>query len=269
MKDYMAETVLKISGLIKTYKKGVVALDGLDLEIQEGALFGFVGPNGAGKSTTINILVNILKKDSGTIELFGEAITETSFDYKAKTGFLLEKPVYIDKLSVKEYLEFAGQMYGLENSVSEKRSKELIAFFELQNKRNELIETYSSGMKKTVSLAPALIHQPDILVLDEPFEGMDAIAIKKTKQLFLDLKNKGTTILITSHILSYVENICDEVAIINKGKIVYQNTTENIRNGFKEKMKEDAKLSALEEVFLSVVDEENNNQTLSWVEEKS
>lgn len=263
----MNNSILRIHGLKKTYRSSVLALSDLNLTIPNGLVFGFVGPNGAGKTTTINILANILKRDSGEIYLFGEALTEKSYEYKSRTGFVLERPTYIEKLSVKEYLSFAGAMYGIEGKEVETRANELIEFFELKEKQDEWIETYSAGMKKKVSMCAALIHDPEFLVLDEPFEGMDAIAINKTKKLFLDLKQKGTTILITSHILSYVENLCNEVAIIHKGKIVYRNTIENIQSEFKERLERDPKLSALEEIFLTVTeDRKKPEKSLSWVE---
>ncbi|MEE9166380.1 MAG: ABC transporter ATP-binding protein [Candidatus Neomarinimicrobiota bacterium] len=263
----MNSSILIVQALSKSYGPSVVALNGLNLDVSRGVIFGFVGPNGAGKTTTINILANILKRDSGEIHLFGESLTEKSYKYKGRTGFVLERPTYIEKLSAKEYLTFAGAMYGLEEKSVKERTSELIGFFELKDKQDKWIETYSAGMKKKVSLSAALIHDPEFLVLDEPFEGMDAIAVKKTKKLFLDLKKKGTTILITSHILSYVENLCDEVAIIHKGRVVYQNTIEDIRSEFREKLAEDPKLSALEEIFLSVVEEkEKQAKNLSWVE---
>lgn len=262
MNDYL----LIINQLRKVYKKNVIALDGLDFSLKHGQIVGFVGPNGAGKSTTINILANVLKRDSGDIIIFGEKLTNKSYKYKSNTGFVLEFPVYIEKLSIKEYLSFAGYMYGMNDSLIEKRSKELIAFFEMTNKQDEWIENYSTGMKKKVSLCATLIHDPEFLVLDEPFEGMDPIAIKKTKQLFRDLKKQGKTILITSHILGYLENLCDEVAIINKGKLVYQNTMDNVKSEFKNKIGERESLSALEEIFLDVVGEDaDSKQTLSWV----
>lgn len=262
----MNNTVLTIRSLKKSYGPSVVALDDLNLAVSDGLVFGFVGPNGAGKSTTINILANLLKRDSGEITLFGEPITEKSYEYKGRTGFVLERPTYIEKLSVTEYLTFAGAMYGLGEKEVKQRSGELIEFFELKDKQDQWIETYSTGMKKKVSLAAALIHNPKFLVLDEPFEGMDAIAIKRTKNLFLNLKQTGTTILITSHILAYVEDICEEVAIIHKGRVVYQNTIENIRTEFKMQINRDGKLSALEELFISLVGEEQvSDQSLSWV----
>jgi len=265
----MNETILTIQNLHKSYSNSVIALRDLNLAVPKGLIFGFVGPNGAGKTTTINILANILKRDSGEIDLFGKPITEKSYRYKARTGFVLERPTFIEKLSVKEYLTFAGAMYGLEEKEVKQRADELIDFFELKDKQDEWIETYSAGMKKKVSMSAALIHNPEFLVLDEPFEGMDAIAINKTKKLFLELKQKGTTVLITSHILSYVENLCDEVAIIHKGQIVYQNTIEHIQSEFKEQLAQDPKLSALEEIFLSLVGEADEaKQSLSWLEEK-
>lgn len=262
----MSDEILEIVNLTKSYGRESMALTGLNLAVPRGVIFGFVGPNGAGKTTTIDILANIVKRDSGEIYLFSKPLTGKSYEYKSKTGFVLERPTYIEKLSVKEYLTFAGAMYGLAEEEAKRRTSELIKFFELEEKQDKWIETYSSGMKKKVSLAAALIHDPELLVLDEPFEGMDAVTIKKTKQLFVDLRQKGTTFLITSHILAYVESICDEVAIIHKGRIIYQNTVDSIHSDLKKRIGEDNKLSTLEALFVNLVEDPKElGDKLSWV----
>lgn len=164
----MENSILKTVSIFKTYKKDVVALSGFNLVLKRGTILGLLGPNGAGKSTFVNILANIVKRDSGEIYLFDEEITENSYKYKSKCGFVLENPVYIEKLTILEYLEFAGEMYGLSGEETDERIVELVDIFELGSKKDKWIESCSKGMKKKVSVATALLHNPQLLVLDEP-----------------------------------------------------------------------------------------------------
>lgn len=257
---------IEIKNISKQYRSKL-AIDSLTLVVKKGTIFGLIGPNGAGKTTTTNIITDLTMPTSGSIRIFDNEITNGS--YKKRMGVVPEELSLFDQLKGVEQLYFIGRVYGLTPAQIQKRSRELFVVFNFGQEKYNLIHTYSKGMRKKLALMCALIHDPEILILDEPFEGLDPITIRKTNTLLIKLKHRGKSVLITSHILSYIENICDEVAILNKGKIVYHNTTENIRNGFKERMKEDSKLSALEKIFLSVVDKDNEiKQTLSWLEER-
>jgi len=259
---------LRIRNLHKTFRWKTVALDGLDLDVPVGCIFGLLGPNGAGKSTAINIIAGVVRKNKGDIEIFGEAIGDQDYKYKQQVGFVLEKPVYIEKLSVKEYLEFAAAMYGLEEDEGKRRARELIEVFNLTEKQNKWIETYSSGMKKKVSLAAALIHHPKLLILDEPLEGIDPISAKTIKSNLRLMADRGITIVISSHVLDTIEKICDEIAIIHKGKRLLQSRTEELAK--KVQMEIGQKHPGLlEEVFIKTIsgETEGSENRLSWLDD--
>ncbi|MBN1396529.1 MAG: ABC transporter ATP-binding protein [Bacteroidetes bacterium] len=260
--------VLTLEDISKKYlfaKK--LALDDLNLSVSENSIFGFLGPNGAGKSTTINIIARLVKKDTGKVYFRNQEIKDGDYEYKRQVGFVLERPTYFEKLTVKEYLEFAGSMYDIEKNEIKKRAQELIEFLELSEKQNEWIEKYSAGMKKKVSLAAAIIHKPKLLILDEPLEGIDPISAKRIKDVLKQMVQNGTTVLITSHVLDTIEKLCDEIAIINKGKLVFQSKTEDIRSKIKNEITQET-YQSLEEIFIDVVankSEDKQKGKLSWL----
>lgn len=256
--------VIEINHYTKIYKRKIVAVDDLTMNVREGSFFGFIGPNGAGKTTTVNYLAGLLKKNKGELHFFGDHITDDSYEYKRKIGFVLEMPLYFKKLKGEEYLHFVGQMYDLEKRIVVSRTKELFELLELSEKKDELIETYSAGMKKKISLAAAIIHDPELLVLDEPFEGIDPVSSKIIRDNLKLMVKNGKTIFLTSHILEIVEKLCNEIAIINKGKLIFQDSTVSIRG----KMKSDknGKFLGLEDLFHRLVVPDNNKHILSWLE---
>jgi ABC-2 type transport system ATP-binding protein len=260
--------ILKVELLTKKYLFAkTCAISDVSFCVQEGSIFGFLGPNGAGKSTTINIIARMIQKDAGKVYFCGEEIKEGDYEYKRHIGFVLERPTYFEKLTVREYLEFVGSMYGIDKKETSKRTEELIEFFELSEKRNEWIEKYSAGMKKKVSLAAAIIHRPKLLILDEPLEGIDPVSAKRIKENLKLMTQNGTSVLITSHVLDTIEKLCDEIAIINKGKIVHQSKTDNIRNKVKNELTQET-YQSLEEIFIDVVTnkkEEQQKGKLSWL----
>lgn len=258
---------IELVGLQKSFSMNVKALDGLDLAVDEGTLLGFVGPNGAGKSTTINIISGLIKKDAGEVRLLGEEIKPTDFEYKRSVGFVLENPRYIEKLTGREYLQFVASMYGIDDSDAKLRIEELLDFFDLEKKKSARIESFSAGMKKKMSLAAAMIHRPKILVLDEPLEAIDPISAKAIKDNLKLMVQAGTTVLLSSHVLDTVEKLCDEIAIINKGKIVFRSTMEDIRSRLKGEVGQET-YSSLEEIFVEVVGGDAGDEgerRLSWV----
>lgn len=256
----MKNPILKTVSLSKTYKKDVVALSDFNLVLKRGSILGLLGPNGAGKSTFVNILTNIVKRDSGEIYLFDEEITENSYEYKSNCGFVLEKPVYIEKLTILEYLGFAGKMYGLSGEKTEERIIELIDIFELVSKKDKWIESCSKGMKKKVSIAAALLHNPQLLVLDEPFSDLDLVALGRIKDIMHKTKDTGKAILIASHNIQEIENICDEFAIIKDGKILFQ---QNIREIQREIEKNN--LDNFENFVYSHIAKDRFEKSLSWL----
>ena len=259
--------IIEIKYFTKLYNRNILAVNNLNLNVKKGILFGFIGQNGAGKTTTVHFLAGLLKKTEGELHIFGERIDDNSYEYKRKVGFVLEKPLYFDKLTGEEYLHFVGQMYDLEKEFVKKRTSELFEFLEMTEKKNKRIETYSAGMKKKISFSAAIIHKPELLILDEPFEGIDPISSKIIQDNLKLMVQNGTTIFLTSHNLNLVEKLCTEVAIIHKGEIILQSTTKNIRNRIKNRMNNE-KYSGLEELFLDLVSQEKETKYLSWLNKK-
>ena len=258
---------IEIQNLKKIYKKNILAVDDFSMVVPESSIFGLLGPNGAGKSTIMNILAGIIRRTDGKISVLNKSINDEDYDYKRKVGFVLEKPHYIERLTVREYLEFCGSMYGIKPIETEKRTSELISFFDLNEKENNWIETCSTGMKKKVSLSAALIHQPKLLILDEPLEGLDPVSAKQIKENLRKMAERQITVVISSHNLDTVEKLCDEVAIINKGKLVLQVKTKEIRTRFKEEINQET-YESLEELFVDIISngsERQNQKKLSWL----
>jgi len=255
---------IEIINFMKQYRNGKIAVEDLNLSIPTGSFFGFLGPNGAGKTTTVNYIAGLIRKSRGMLKLFGEAITEDEYEYKRRIGVVLEKPLYLDRLTGEEYIHFVGRMYGLNNKVLKKRANELFDMFELEDSKSRQIKSYSAGMKKKISLSAALIHDPDLLILDEPFEGIDVITSKIIKEILNRIIEKGCTILLTSHMLEVVEKLCDRVAIINKGKIVFVSESNKIRDLFENDEMAERDVN-LEDIFLNVVGSKKRGK-LSWLE---
>ncbi len=256
---------LSINSLCKKFGSQVV-LDNLTLTIKQGQISGLIGPNGAGKTTTINCISDLLNFDSGAIEIFGNDLTANKIEAKKKIGVLYENTESLfEYLKGEEQLQFVGEIYGLDKSTIENRINELLEYFDLEIFRWKSISEYSKGMKKKLAFASILLYNPDLIILDEPFDGLDALTVMKVKELIKILKQNGKTILITSHILSYIEDITDEVAIINNGKIVFKSPTNEIRTKFKNSLTNE-NYESLEEVFLDITNQiDNNEKNLSWL----
>jgi len=245
---------IRVRDLRKLYG-GKPAVDGLSLEVPRGCFFGFLGPNGAGKTTTIRMLIGLAPPDSGSIELLGLASPDHAMEIKRRIGLVPDESLLFDRLTGGEFLEFVGRMYGLERRVARERAGELLALFELDGERGKLIAEYSKGMRKRASMAAALIHRPDLLLLDEPFEGVDAVGARLMKELLQTLVREGVTIFLTSHVLEVVERLCDRVAIIHQGKLVLEGIVEELRHG-------DEPLEAL---FVRAVGAERTLERLEWL----
>jgi ABC-2 type transport system ATP-binding protein len=238
----------------------VAAVDGLDLRVRAGTLFGFLGPNGAGKSTTIKLLTGLLTKTSGRATVLGHELDRDPVEIKRRIGVVPEELVLFDRLTGEEYLTFVGRMYGLRKDLIRSRSAELLDLMELPRDRKKLIVDYSHGMKKKLAFAAAVIHEPRLLFLDEPFEGIDAIASRMIKDLMQTLLKGGATIFLTSHILEIVEKLCSDIGIIDSGKLVAQGSLEELQRG------DAASAATLEEIFLNLVErDEGPRATLSWL----
>lgn len=208
-----------------------VAVDNLNLTLRRGSFFGFLGPNGAGKSTTIKMLTGLLAPTSGTIRVLGRDIAQEPLEVKRRIGVVPEDLNLFERLTGAEMLNFTGRMYGLGKTEIVERSPELLDLMELRDEPKKLIVEYSHGMKKKLSLACALIHRPEILFLDEPFEGVDAIASRTLKDLLSRLTARGLTVFLTSHVLEIVERLCSDIAIISQGKLLAAGSLDELRKG--------------------------------------
>ena len=182
-------------------------VDGLTLTVPRGCFFGFLGPNGAGNTTTIRMLTGLTPPTSGSIEMLGLPMPERALDIKRKIGLVPDESLLFDRLTGFEFLEFVGRMYGLGRPVSRERAAELLALFELDGNHRKLIAEYSKGMRKRVAMAASLIHRPELFLMDEPFEGVDAVGARLMKDLLLDQVRRGATIFLTSHVLEVVERL--------------------------------------------------------------
>ncbi len=244
----------------------LTAVDSVDLRVQAGQFFGFLGPNGAGKSTTIKMLTGLLAPTSGRMELLGFDFQANPVEVKRQIGVVPEGMGLFDRLTGMEYLLFVGRMYGLDRATTGKRSEELLEFMQLADREKTMIADYSHGMQKKLALAAAVIHRPRILFLDEPFEGVDALAAGALKALLGRMTERGVTIFLTSHVLEIVERLCSHVGIIHQGKLVAQGSMEELRAGVPGEAGEN---TTLEQIFLSVVGQSGAEQArleeLTWL----
>ena len=244
----------------------LTAVDRVDLRVTAGQFFGFLGPNGAGKSTTIKMLTGLLTPTAGRMQLLGIDFSRHPIDIKRQIGVVPEGMGLFERLTGSEYLTFVGRMYGLDKSTTKQRCEELLDFMQLADRPKTMIADYSHGMQKKLALAAAVIHGPRILFLDEPFEGVDALAAGALKALLARMTERGVTIFLTSHVLEIVERLCSHVAIIDKGKLVAQGSLEELRAGVPSA---EGRTTTLEEIFLSIVGqggaERPNVEELSWL----
>ena len=211
--------MIRLENLTKHYGR-LAAVDSLNLEVQRGEIFGFLGPNGAGKTTTIRVMMGILRATSGRVTLGGYDVEQEPEKAKAITGFIPDRPFIYEKLSGREFLKFVGSLHRVDAALLQRRIPELLEHFELSDWKDELVESYSHGMKQRLVLCAALIHQPKILIVDEPMVGIDPKGARMLKDLFLSLAKKGTTLFLSTHSISVAEEICQRIGIIHKGKLI-------------------------------------------------
>jgi len=246
-----------------------VAVDNLNLSVQRGSFFGFLGPNGAGKSTTIKMLTGLLAPTSGRIHVLGRDLSQTPLEVKRRIGVVPEDLNLFERLTGAEMLSFTGRMYGLQKAEIAERSPELLDLMELTSEPKKLIVEYSHGMKKKLSLACALIHRPEILFLDEPFEGIDAIASRTLKDLLSRLTARGLTVFLTSHVLEIVERLCSDIAVISQGKLLASGSLNELRKGIQvDGDGEHTGPISLEEYFIHIVGGERSTgeeEVLQWL----
>lgn len=220
--------MIRLQGLRKTYGK-FVAVNGVDLHVPRGELFGFLGPNGAGKTTTLRMIAGILKPTAGTVHLGGDDLLRDPMAAKRRLGFIPDRPFVYDKLTGAEFLRFVAGLYGQEGDMVERRMNELLEVFELSVWKDELVESYSHGMRQKLIISSALIHRPECIVVDEPMVGLDPRAARLLKDIFRQFVDRGGTVLMSTHTLEVAQAMCDRIAIIRRGLIVAQGTMEELR----------------------------------------
>lgn len=238
-----------------------IAVNHLNLTVQRGEFFGFLGPNGAGKSTTIKMMVGLLRPSSGSVWVSGIDVWKDPLQARAVMGVLPEYLNLFERLSGREYLKFAGHMYGLAEAIIQTRTEELLRVLTLTEDANKLIVDYSVGMRKKIALAAAIIHNPQVLFLDEPFEGIDPVSSRAIRDILHELTQRGTTIFFSSHIMEVVERLCTRIGIINHGELVAEGTMQQLRERASGEEK-----ATLEDIFLNVIGAQNENHNLSWLE---
>ena len=237
-----AAPALRTSGLSKSF--GRPAVDGLDLEVRRGELYALLGPNGAGKTTTLRMVTGLVAPDAGRIEVLGVDLAQAPREAKRRLAYLPDDPMLYGKLKPTEYLEFVAGLWGVEARDAEPRARELLDWLDLSPHAHELTEGFSRGMKQKLALAGALIHEPELLILDEPLTGLDAAAARQVKDLLLSHVAKGGTVILTTHILEVAERLAQRIGIIREGRLIAEGTLAELR--------ERTSGVSLEDVFLQL-----------------
>jgi ABC-2 type transport system ATP-binding protein len=227
------------------------AVDNLNLTVARGELFGFLGPNGAGKTTTIKMIAGILEPSSGTITIGGIDILKQPEAAKRKIGFIPDRPYLYEKLTGMEFLKFTADLYGVPNEIYRQNARKNLAMFSLTDWSDELIESYSHGMKQRLIMSAALLHEPEIIIVDEPMVGLDPAAIIMVKELFQNMARNGVSVFMSTHTLAVAEDVCDRVGIIHRGRLIASGTTADLRR--------EANMTDtdLEKIFLNLTSTEN------------
>jgi ABC-2 type transport system ATP-binding protein len=252
------EPSIVIRGLTKRFGART-AVDDLSLTVMPGEFFGFLGPNGAGKTTTIRMLVGLLRADAGQVVIAGHDLATDPLGLKGAIGLLPDELNLYERLTARESIEFAGTMYGLPREVVQSRATELLELMELEEHASKLVVDFSAGMKKKTAMAAALIHAPRVLFMDEPFEGIDAVSSKALRHVLDRLRDRGTTIFFSSHILDLAERLCTRIAILHLGRLRAVGTLPELRVAAG--LPDEARL---EDVFLALVGAPAEKGDLSW-----
>ena len=240
--------MIELINLTKTYND-FPAVNGLNLVVEKGEIFGFIGPNGAGKTTTINMMGGVLAPTSGAVMICGINMQDHPKKAKSKIGYIPDRPHLYEKLTGIEFLKFIGDLYGVDDNTFLNRSREKLRLFSLSEWADDLIESYSHGMKQRLVMAAALLHDPEVIIIDEPMVGLDPLVINMVKSLFQQLAKEGVTIFMSTHTLKVAEDICDRIGIIHKGSLVVTGTAEDLKNNIQNKNAD------LEEIFIKLTEE--------------
>jgi len=236
--------MITFENLTKIYR-GIKAVDNLSLNIPQGTIFGFIGPNGAGKTTTIKMMAGLLRPTRGKIYINGLEIAKESSKVKKIIGFIPDRPFLYEKLSGIEFLRFKAGLYRMKENGLDERIAKLLNLFELNDWGDELIESYSHGMKQRLIIASAMIHEPKVIIVDEPMVGLDPKGAKLVKEIFKEWANDGATVFMSTHTLALAQEVCQQIAIVNKGRIVASGTSEDLK-------KQAGVEGNLESIFLTI-----------------
>jgi len=236
--------MIEISGLVKRFGH-LTAVSRLDLQVKPGEIFGFLGPNGAGKTTTVKLITGLLKPTEGSVRVAGFDVATQTLEAKRRMGLVPDEPFVYPKLVGAEYLRFVGELYGVPLEDQRRRIPELLEMFELTQWGGELVESYSHGMRQKLVIAGILLHEPKVLILDEPMVGLDPKSARMVKDIFLTLAKRGTTIFMCTHVLEIAEKLCDRIGIMIAGSMIALGTLEELRAKSQGK-------SDLEDIFLSL-----------------
>ena len=244
---------LAIRGLVKIFGN-LVAVANLNLDIPKGSFYGFVGPNGAGKTTTLNMATGLLTPDQGTAYVNGIDVWKDDSAARAQLGVMPDGMRLLDRLSGPDFLVHVGMLRGLDREPARQRAHQLLDTLDLTDAGKKLISDYSAGMTKKISLAAALIHAPSLLVLDEPFEAVDPVSAANIRQILQDFTSRGGTVILSSHVMATVQQLCTHVAVINHGQVLASGTTEEVAAG-----------TSLDERFAQLVGGVHTSEGLSWL----
>ncbi len=239
--------MIRFENLTKFYR-GIKAVKNLNLHIPEGSIFGFLGPNGAGKTTTIKMMAGVLKPTKGRIFINGMDLSKEPSRVKSVIGFIPDRPFLYEKLSGSEFLKFKAGLYGISKDGLEEKALNLLDLFGLSEWGDELIESYSHGMKQRLIIASAILHEPRVIIVDEPMVGLDPKGARLVKDIFRQKSKQGSTIFLSTHTLALVQEICDHLAIIDRGEVVASGTAEELR-------KRSGIDGNLERIFLKITEE--------------
>jgi ABC-2 type transport system ATP-binding protein len=242
--------MIELKGVTKKYGD-FRAVDNLSLKVDRGEIFGFLGPNGAGKTTTIKMIAGVLEPSAGSITIGGIEMLKQPEAAKRKIGFIPDRPYLYEKLTAMEFLKFTADLYGVPDEKYRKNARYNLEMFSLADWANELIESYSHGMKQRLIMSAALLHEPEIIIVDEPMVGLDPAAIIMVKELFKQLARKGVSVFMSTHTLAVAEDTCDRVGIIQRGRLIASGTTSDLQH---EANVTDADL---EKVFLNLTNTAN------------
>jgi len=237
--------MIELKDLTKKYVD-FPAVSNLNLSIQKGEIFGFIGPNGAGKTTTIKMIGGVLEPTSGSVMIAGISMKDNPEKAKSKIGFIPDRPYLYEKLTGMEFLKFVADLYGVDSDIFSEKAEQHLNMFSLLDWSNELIESYSHGMKQRLIMAAALLHDPEVIIVDEPMVGLDPVAIMMVKDLFRNLAKQGVTVFMSTHTLKIAEDICDRIGIIHKGHLIATGTTDDLQR------KAQVTDADLEQVFLNL-----------------